>query len=174
VGVSPLWLAIGFVVPRFLSTVLAPPQDALERLRILACAHDRAQSLRLAVLAGLPVFAACAVVFAIGRATGASPAGGVVTALCAVIVAWLSLALAASWHAWSPGFARFPQRLLSRPPWSTLLDRFTDHAGRRKAERERQAERDSVCEWQARHARASTGDATRAAPGSGSSPGSAR
>lgn len=149
-GAAPLWLAIGFVVPRFLSTVLAPPRDALERLRILASANDRAQSLRLAVLMGMPVFATCAVVAAIGRASGTPPSGWLVAAPCLVIVAWLSLALAASWHAWSPGFGRFPQRLLHRAPWPALLDRFTDRAGRRKADAERQAERERARAWRAR------------------------
>jgi hypothetical protein len=149
-GTSPLWLAIAFVLPRFHATVLHPAQDPLEQRRVLAYANDRMQALRLAVLLGMPVFATCAGVVAILRASGAPPSGWVVTAVCAVLVAWLTLALAAAWHAWSPAFGRFPVRLLSRPPWPALLDRFADEAGRRKAAVERRSEWESAREWQSR------------------------
>jgi hypothetical protein len=157
-GTSPLWLALAFVVPRFYSTVLHPTRDPLEQRRVLAYANDRMQSLKLAMLLGMPVFATCAGIVAILRASGAPPSGWIVTAVCAVLVAWLALALAAAWHAWSPAFGRFPVRLLSRAPWSGLFDRLSDEAGRRKAREERRIEWDHALEWQAREAQGARPD----------------
>ena len=150
VGASPFLLAVGFVVPRFLAVVWMPPRDELERLRVLAYANDRAFSLRLGVLLGMPAWSTCIAIVAIQRGFGGEVSGWVVAAACAGIAAWLALAVAASWNAWSPVFGRFPQRLLNREPWFGLLDRFTSADLRKARALERDAELERARAWQAR------------------------
>lgn len=156
-GRSQLWLVAGFVLPRLYPIVIAPTRDALERRRVVAHASDRVDSMRLVTLLAMPVFAGCAATAAIQRAFEHPVPVHLVTALGLVALAWLALACAISWHAWSPGFGRFPLRLMVRRPWSTLLDLHESPSGRERSAQRREAEFDDARAWQSGADRTSSG-----------------
>jgi len=148
IGQSPGFLVLAFLAPRFVSFVLMPPRDELDRLRVVACARDRFDSILLAI--ALSPLAIAAAATCIVKENGGTPPT-LITTLCAFIVAWLLFLLAALVHANSAKFARYPLRLYNRKPWSSIVLFFVTRKEEKNAyHRDLQQERDTAADWQKR------------------------
>lgn len=147
-GRSPGFLVLAFLTPRFVNFVLMPPRDELERLRVVACARDRFDSILLAI--ALSPLAIAAAATCIVKEHGGTPPT-LITVLCGFIVAWLLFLLAAVVHDNSAKFARYPLRLYNPKPWSSIVLFFVTRREEKNAyHRDLQQERSTAAAWQKR------------------------
>lgn len=147
-GQSPGFLVLAFLAPRFVSFVLMPPRDELDRLRVVACARDRFDSILLAI--ALSPLALAAAATCIVKEDGGTPPT-LITVLCGFILAWLLFLLAAVVHDNSAKFARYPLRLYNPKPWSSIVLFFvTRQDEKNRHHRDLQQERNTAAAWQKR------------------------